>query len=253
MLITIEGLVTKSMNIGDNNKLISVLTKDRGIIYAFINNCKKMDSKILAASELLSYCQFILFKNKEKYTVNEAQVLKQFKGIRADIVKLALGCYFIELIHEISGEGQVSEDYLRLILNSLYVLDSDKRDILTVKAVTELKIVSIAGYMPNLVCCQKCLTTDFKDGVLFLMSGELICNKCRVQGETKGVLISQGVLSAMRYIIYSDISKIYSFKLSQEDINLLSKIAQDYLLFKTELNLSKLKYFNKIMSFENIR
>ena len=60
MLITVEGVVTKAINIGENDKLIAVLTKDRGLIYAFINNCKKIQSRMLAASEICSYCKFVL-------------------------------------------------------------------------------------------------------------------------------------------------------------------------------------------------
>lgn len=254
MLMSIEGLVTKSINIGDNNKLISILTKTQGVIYAFINNCKKINSKNLAGTEIFSYCNFIIFKNKEKYCVNEIQVIKQFPEIRQDINRLSLGCYFLELFNELVCENQPSEDYLRLLLNSLYVLDKNKKDIIIIKSVTELRVVSIAGYLPNLVCCSKCKSLENKKNFfLFSMSGELECSSCasKINQDNninnKNIKISNGVLFAMRHIIYSDISKIFSFSISDDDLLILSKLSENYLLSKTDLNLSSLSYLKNIL------
>ena len=251
MLMSIEGLVTKSINVGDNNKLISILTKNQGVIYAFINNCKKINSKMLAGSEIFSYCNFIIFKNKEKYSVNEIQVIKQFPKIRQDINKLSLSCYFLELFNEIVCENQPSEDYLRLLLNSLYVLDENKKNIIIIKSVTELRAISIAGYLPDLVCCSECKSLENnKKFFLFSMSGNIICNTCenKIDKTNNNIIkISNGVLFAMRHIIYSEISKIFSFNISSEDLLVLSNLSEKYLLSKTDLNLSSLNYLNKIL------
>lgn len=249
MLISTDGIVTKTINIGDNNKLLAILTRDQGVIYAFVNNCKKMNSKLLAASEILCYCRFVIFKNKEKYSINEAQLLKQFPNIRQDVEKLSIGCYMAQLVNELAGEGQCSEEYLRLILNSLYLLNENKKNILLIKSVVELKIAAIAGYMPNLICCSQCSSTNSSAGFVFLMSGELVCKKCfNGSNDATNIFLSSGVLKAMRHIIYSDISKIYSFTLSNEDILILYKLTQNYLLYKTDLNLSTLKYLTAIIS-----
>lgn len=258
MLMSIEGLITKSINIGDNNRLISILTKSQGIIYAFVNNCKKISSKMLAGTEVFSYCGFVLFKNKEKYCVNEIQVIKQFPQIRQDINRLSLSCYFLELFNELACEGQPSEDYLRLLLNSLYILDKNKKDITTIKSVTELRVVSIAGYLPDLICCSECKSFDNKNVFFFSMSGKLRCINCENKINKKNnnisiikdIRISSGVLFAMRHIIYTDISKIFSFKISSNDLLILSKLSEDYLLSKTDLNLSSLSYFKQISKYQ---
>lgn len=256
MLMSIQGLITKSIAIGENNKLIYILTKNQGTICAFVNNCKKFSSKMLAGLEIFSYCEFIIFKNKEKYSVNEIQVIKQFSKIRQDINKLSLGCYFLELFNELVCDGQTSEDYLRLLLNSLYVLDNNKKDIITVKCVTELRLVSIAGYLPDLICCCECNSNDKQIDFFFLMTGKLLCSLCKnknkikiIDNKNKIIKISSGVLFAMRHIIYSDMSKIFSFKISDQDLLILSKISEKYLLSKTDLALSTLRYFNKILKY----
>ena len=247
MLITIEGLITKEIKIGENNKLVAILTKNQGIIYAFINNNKKTNNNLLIASEISSYGQFVIFKYKEKYTINEAHIINKFPNIRKDIEKLSLCCYLLQLANELIKEEQTTEEYLRLLLNSLYLLDSNKKELDIIKAVTELKMITIAGYMPNLLYCSRCLSGDDNKQYFFLMSGEIRCKDCNIDSKIKSISLSKGVLYAMRYIIYSDISKIYSFKLNIKDKVILSQITEEYLLFKTDLDLSTLKYFNNII------
>lgn len=246
MLISTQGLITKSINIGENNKLISILTKDHGLISAFLNNCNKLNSKLLAASNIFSYCNFILFKYKGKFSVNEVHCLKNFKNISSDLQKFSLSCYLLQLFNEIAIEEPQNNGFLRLLLNALFLLDQNKRDILTVKSVTELKLASIAGFMPNLVCCSNCLDTLKPNKYWFLISGELICNHCFNNNKIQSFPVTTGVLFALRFITFSNISHTFSFKINNQDKLILASITQEYLLFKTGLNLDTLKYFHDV-------
>lgn len=249
MLLSTEGIVIKSLNVGESSKLLTLLTRDRGVIYVFVNNCKIIKtSSMVASSELFAYSQFVLFKNKDKYVVNDAHILKLFSNMRKSVEGLAMGCYIAQVINEIATSEEVSEDYLRLVLNSLHVLDEGKQKLLLVKAVFELKMAQLAGFMPNLVCCKGCACGQ-SDKFIFLMSGEIICHKCSTDLDFRsGPTITGGVIAAMRHIIYSDMSKIFSFKLSDEEIESLSKVTQQYLLHHLDTNLSTLEYLLSVLN-----
>lgn len=252
MLISAEGIVTKSITMRENDSLIAILTKDYGLIHAFINNSRQLKSKLLAATELGSHCIFTLYVKGEKYTVREAQVLNQFSNMRADITRLSLCCYILQAAGKLASEGEFSESYLRLVLCSLYVLNKKQKDPLLIKGIFDLKAASISGYMPSLVCCSCCSDQDINKPYRFLISGEIICEECfKIEGgaSAKSFKISSGVLLAMRHIIYSDISKIFSFVLSDEtDIASLSKLASEYFMYKTDLHLPSSTFFSHIIS-----
>ena len=79
-----------------------------------------------------------------------------FFGLRDDIEKLALGQYFCALAAELAPEMEPAGDFLRVVLNSLHLLEKQMRSCRFLKAVTELKLLSLAGFMPDLTVCRHC-------------------------------------------------------------------------------------------------
>ena len=97
-----------------------------------------------------------MHESGDAYVIDEAEPIETFFKLSVDIEKLSLAQYFSELALTLVQEGEPSEEYLRLMLNSLNFLANGKKDIEQLKAITELRLMCIAGYMPNLIACDKC-------------------------------------------------------------------------------------------------
>ena len=69
---------------------------------------------------------------------------------------LALAQYFCQLAAELVPEGVESSVFLRLVLNALHFLCKGTRPQPVLKAIVELRMLSEAGYMPNLAYCAHC-------------------------------------------------------------------------------------------------
>ena len=120
MQLSTDGLVIKEMNISENDKLITILTRKEGVIRAFVKGAKRIKNKNNVATQLLCYSRFSIYKGRDKYIVDEAQLKEIFFELRNDIEKLAIAQYFCELCMEAIPEEVDSEDFLRLILNALF-------------------------------------------------------------------------------------------------------------------------------------
>ena len=116
----------KETNIGEQDKLITLLTADRGVIKAYAAGAKSIKSKRAAATGLLSYASFTIDKKGENLRITEATPISLFFGAGSDIVILSLSQYFCELSLIIEPPPEESEDFLRLILNSLHFLTHKK-------------------------------------------------------------------------------------------------------------------------------
>ena len=163
-----------------------------------------------AACQLLSYSEFTLFEYKQTYTVNEATSIELFMPLRNDLQKLSLGTYFAQVGGAVAQEDAPSSEILSLVLNCLYALSKLNIPEKQVKAVFELRIVSIAGYTPNLNCCVLCGADeprffDFHGGIM-------LCTDCVVLNRSPYQEIDTGVLNALRYITTSDPKRIFSFR-----------------------------------------
>ena len=86
MLITTKGLVIKVMDIRDNDRLITILTADLGLIKAFVSGAKKASNKNHANTSLFCYSDFSLSKSGDTYKVKESILISSFFNIGTDIL-----------------------------------------------------------------------------------------------------------------------------------------------------------------------
>lgn len=232
MQVKTEGLIIKEQTVGESDRLLTVLTRDRGVLKAFARRAKSLKDSKNCATGLLCYSRLSIFSGRDKYIIDDASPIEVFFGLRKDIGDLSLAQYFCELSGVLVPEETDSAEYLRLVLNSLSFLSKQTKQRELIKAVTELRIISLAGYMPDLVVCRGCHCYESDDWAFFPRSGIIMCRDClSIEPNSEPYLsISGGVLTAMRHIIFSDFEKIYSFALPQEALERLGRATEEYVL-----------------------
>ncbi|MBQ8203142.1 MAG: DNA repair protein RecO [Clostridia bacterium] len=240
-----DGLVIKEMNIGDNDRLVTIMTRDYGVIKAFAVGAKSIKSRRGSATGLLSYSDFDIDKKGDTYKIREATVNRMFFGAGSDIDVLALSQYLCELCLVLGPYDENGEEFLRLILNSLHFITEKKRPLALIKAITELRIASISGYTPNLVACDGC--GEFEADVMYFNTyeGVLYCENCRKGEYCKE--INPAVLKAMRHIVYSKLESLYSFEIPERETKILSDITEKYITLQTEHKFTTLDFYNSII------
>lgn len=236
-----KALILKEQNIGEQDKLVTMLTADFGIMRAFVRGAKSLKSKKQSATGLMCYSNISLCKSKDSYIIEEAQALETFFGLRENIEKLSLAQYFLELAAEFSPEGTDATEYLRVVLNSLYMLANNKRPPEQLKAITELRLVSLSGYMPNLIACERCGEFETPTMYFDLERGLLYCENCA--DENALMPLELGIVSAMRHIIFADLNILYNFTLPNEVLSDLSYVTEKYLLLKTGKTFKTLQFY----------
>lgn len=240
-----DGLIIKEQNIGENDRLVFALTKSNGVIRAFVKGAKNIKNQKCAATSLLSYSRLTIYKGRESYIIGEAQSIKIFSKLRNDVKKMCLAQYFCELAFTVCPREQNSEPFLKLILNSIYLLSEGKRSAELIKPCLEMRLVSLAGYMPDLTMCRNCGEYS-ADTMYFLPEiGMLECASCheRMSG---GIALSPSALTALRHTIYADDDKLFSFSLSQEGLELLNICSESYLKYKFEKDFKTLNFYKAI-------
>lgn len=242
--ITTDGLVIKETTIRDSDRMITVITRDLGVITAFVSGVKSLKSRRGSATSLLAFSNFNLEAKGDTYTVTEASINKMFFGAGSDIVTLTVAQYFCELCDIFRPVESESEEFLRLILNSLHFLTENKRSPVLIKAITELRVAVIAGYAPNLVACDGC--GKFEDAVMYfkLDDGTLYCSDCRKENCVSATLT---VLQAMRHIVYSKFEQLYSFEIPEAAANELSQLCEKYITYQTEHKFTTLEFLRGII------
>ena len=224
-----DALVLRERKLDEQDRLLTLLSADRGIITAYAKGAGRMKGSMAGATELLCYSHFVLFQNRERCFADKAEANTLFFGIRGDLEKLTLATYFAQLCCELIPENEPAVEELQL------------------KAILELRLLTLTGYMPDLIACRACGGLP-EDGVVLFdpTGGSICCPGCAPSGAVGLLPLPPGVFAAMRHIIYCDFEKLFQFKLGEENLPVLAHAVEQYLLCQVERILPALNFYKTI-------
>ena len=247
MHIVTKGIVLRETNYKEADKILTVLTEEGGKRTVKARGCRRKGSALAASSQLLAWSDMTLFEYKDYYTLNEGSTVALFRHLREDLEKLALGSYFAEVVEAVAEEGRPEPEMLSLLLNSLYALDTLDKPLALVKAAFELRLLCVAGYAPLADACGVCGVPEPEGACLNLSEGVLHCASCRSQvGEGISMPLSPGALSALRYIVYGDPKRLFSFRVDEESLRLLGDTSEAFLLTQLERGFKTLDFYKQL-------
>ena len=228
-----EGIVLRETEYKDADKLLTVLTREHGKITVKARGVKSGRSRSKAACQLLTYSEFTLLEKQGRYVITEAVPKEMFSELRTDIELLYLASYFAQVAEAVAQEEDASPELLSLLLNALYALAKLKKPQKLVKAVFELRLACIAGFLPDLRGCAVCGNPS--PDRFNITQGVLQCASCGNES-TAGIRmpVSPGTLEAMRYIASADAKRLFSFTLSDTALTELNGLTESYLSMRLE-------------------
>ena len=69
-----DGIILKEQNIGEKDKLVTVLTRHNGLVRAFVRGAKSFKNRKNSATGMFCYSKLSLYKTKDSYIIDEADV-----------------------------------------------------------------------------------------------------------------------------------------------------------------------------------
>lgn len=212
-IITLSGVVLFSAPVSENDRRMVILSRERGKITVFANGCRKMNSRITAFTRPFTFARFNLYPGKDSYHLESAEMIESFEEITGDFDALTLGTYFLELAGYFSEENVEAQAEVDLIYLSIKALLKKNQSNRLIRAIFELKILSIQGIAPQVFECVMC-GEKIKNGYLLASKHGIACKKC-VPDNSNLVYLNETATYAIQFVETTDIRKIYSFTLEQ--------------------------------------
>lgn len=243
-LIKTQGVVVGEVTTGEADKILTIFTQKQGMIKAAVKGACRPKSSMIASSQFLVFSNFILYKGKDLYRLSSCEVIEPFYNIRNDIVKLTYASYTVELIKEVVHENMPSYRVLQLFLNTLHAISNSDKPLELIIRSFELRLMSLIGYKPRIEDCVLC---GRGDGCLFFSfeHNGLVCGEC-AQNRESFISVSDATVKTMRYILKSDIKRLFSFSVPEIVLKELKLINEIYLKQKLEKEFNSLKMLERI-------
>lgn len=258
MQYAVDGLVIREVESGENDKRIDLLTAEHGKISVIAKGARSYRSKYMNSVPLFTYGNYEISARNGFSWLAGASVNEPFYELRDNIDRLALASYIVDVAGELSREGEEAGELLRLTLNMLYAISKDIKSGTLIKAVYELRAMSISGYMPEITGCSVCHKRDSENMYLDIMNGVLKCSDClntlknSVENinphEVRNILsyVGPSALSAARYILTAPCEKLLSFSIDEKAEAELGKMTETYLLNQLERSFVSLDFYRMI-------
>ena len=140
-----EGIILKSADWGDLDRLLTIYTRGFGKIQARAISARKKDSKLNGLLQNFTYSQFLLAKSKTIDIVTDLSVMNSYNHLHANLENLGYAFYFSELVDKLIPAPERDEDIWRLIARAFEVLNQKRNDLPKIKIAFEDKLVEFLG------------------------------------------------------------------------------------------------------------
>lgn len=212
--IKVRGMVLSVMPVGDYDKRLVLLTKERGKITAFAKGARRPNSALLAVCNPFVFGEFSVYEGRTAYSMVQASVVNYFMELAQDYEKACYGFYFLEFADYYTREGNNELGMVNLLYVTLKAVIAGKVELPLIRYIYELKAMVINGEYPNLFSCCSC-GGEKNSGVFSLRKGGLVCMDCRSE-VPDALRLSDSTLYALQYIITVSPEKLYGFTVSGE-------------------------------------
>ena len=243
--IVLTGMVLAANPIGDYDKRITLLTRERGKITAFAKGARRQGSQLTAAANPFAFGEFEVYEGRTSYTVVKATISNYFRVLVEDFESVYYGFYFLEIADYYTRENADELHMLKLLYQSMRALEKSSLKNRLVRCIYELKAMVINGEYPNVFSCMDCKRED----ELYWFDAEkngMLCASC---GGAGSIPVSASALYALQYIVTSSIEKLYTFTVSEEVQETLSRVMEAYMKQHVDRKFKSLKVLEENLGF----
>ncbi|NLL80278.1 MAG: DNA repair protein RecO [Clostridiales bacterium] len=189
----VTGIVLKATPIGDYDRRVLLLTKERGKISAFAKGARRQNSRFMASTNPFCFGEFKLYEGRSSYNIVETGISNYFAELRDNFEGAYYGMYFLEIADYYTRENSEDKEMLKLVYQSLRALLAQSIPNPLVRYVFELKSMMTEGEFP---------------------------------GIPADIVYSESAVYTVDYIAKSSIEKLYTFNVTETVRAELKEIAE---------------------------
>jgi DNA repair protein RecO (recombination protein O) len=227
MLKKVEGVVIRSTDYGEGNKIINLYTRELGKIPVMVRGARKSKSRFAVSSQLFTYGEYMIFGSGNMPSLNQVEVLNAYSAIQKDLFRMSHASYIIEMLYKLTEDRDRNPFVFELLKQTLDHL-SDGKDVDIVTRIFEIKMLALAGVRPELNHCVSCQGND-EPYRFSVREGGLLCVRC-YQHDSRSLAIHPSTAKLLRLFQYFDLKRLGNIEVkdtTRQQLNQVIKLFMD--------------------------
>ncbi|MBT2285422.1 DNA repair protein RecO [Paenibacillus polymyxa] len=245
MLYRVEGIVIRSMDYGEGNKIITLCTESGGKVGVLVRGAKKPKSRHAALVQPFTYGQYVYFRNTGLGTLNAGEIVESYHELREDLVKASYASYACELLDRVLQDEETGTFWFKQLKACLQALKEEK-DPLVITSLYEMKILQASGYGPQFDECISC-NQERPDEQLFISPrlGGVLCRACK-HFDPPAMSVSPKALKLLRLFAQLDLQRLGNISVSESTRDEIKKLMRAFMDHQLGLNLKSRSFLDQM-------
>lgn len=254
MIIDTEGIVLRQTKTVGGRRMLLIFSRKYGKISVGTSLSESGKNKSALAARPFTYGRYEIFKGRDSYNLNNAQVIRSYYGFGEDLDKYMAASYVLELTEKLLTEELPQPSVFRLLLDFMEALENRTKKHDTLVLAYMVKLLNALGTMPILdecACCGETLVASQAEAAerpaklyFGIAEGGMICGRCAEE------MRKQATSEGLRTERHTDLREN-----TQKNIALQAVAAKEALIYSVNFGIVDiLKYFRKepFAAFEKI-
>lgn len=245
MLHRAEGIVIRSMDYGEGNKIITLCTKESGKVGVLVRGAKKVKSRHAALTQPFTYGEYVFFRNTGLGTLNAGEIIESHHELREDLIKAAYASYACELLDRVLQDEETGAFWFHQLKACLTSLQEDKDPQIIIN-LYEMKILQAAGYGPELDVCISCnQPRNDEDMLVSPRLGGVLCRYCK-HLDPPAMAVSVRTLKLLRLFARLDLRRLGNVDVKAETKDELKKVMRALMDMQLGLRLKSQNFLDQM-------
>lgn len=239
MEIKTNALMLRAVDYKDNDKILTLLTAERGRITAGIKGVKKAGAKLKFAAQPFCFAEYILSQTGDKFTVIQAAEVESFYDLRTDILKYYAASAVCEAALALTYEGDECSGVFSLCVKALSEICTGEVNRALIKYL--MSVLELSGYGIGTENCSECGSSLLlREKLRFDMNtGSFTCWDCG-----GGIGASGVTYNVVRMCAGKTFKSDY---ITEDGFKRALRLLREYLAYKTEARLTGLSEYIRLL------
>ncbi len=218
----VTGIVLSAMPIGEFDRRIVLLTKERGKISAFAKGARRPNSPLTGVTRAFVFGTFQVYEGRTSYNIRQANITNYFESLLTDYDGVCYACYFAELADYYGRENLDASVMINLLYAAVRAVSNPNIPNELIRYIYELRLIAINGENPDMFVCAGC---GSEEGLMVYSPSHhsMFCGSC-VSSVSDGIRVSQSTVYTLQYILTSPLERLFTFTVSSDVLSELGRV-----------------------------